>query len=239
MQLLLMGLSELAHLLHARYHTPFTTQLVLLFDLGRERSIPAWYTSVLMAAAAGLLLFIAAWARRRERQSFPGWLVLTAGVLLLSVDEMLALHEPVTDRFQEGVQALAGQRGVWGAAAVAGGLVLTWVLRLLLTLPARVWVLLALSAALFVGGAVGVEWYEGVAHRLYGGTSLPFRVAVLVEEPMELAGMSFFLYTLWVVVGVKVGRVEIRLRRETTTGSRPLASLTDDLSGPESPATPG
>lgn len=213
MQVLLMGLNELAHLLHARYHSPFTTQFVLLFDLSRERSIPAWYTSVLMAAAAGLLLFIAAWAWRHERQSFPGWLVLTAGVLLLSVDEMLALHEPVTDRFQEGVQALAGQTGVWIAGAVAAVIAAFWIFRLLLALPARVWVLLALSAALFVGGAVGVEWYEGVAHRLYGGASLPFRIAVLVEEPMELAGMSLFLYTLWVVVGVKMGRVEIRIRR--------------------------
>lgn len=213
MQLLLMGLNELAHLMHARYHSPFTTQFVLLFDLGRERSIPAWYTSVLMAAAAGLLLFIAAWAWRHERQSFPGWLVLTAGVLLLSVDEMLALHEPVTDRFHEGVQALAGQTGVWIAAAVAAGIAGFWILRLLVVLPARVWVLLALAAAFFVGGALGVEWYEGVAHRLYGGTSLPFRVAVLVEEPMELAGMSLFVYTLWVVVGVKMGRVEVRIQR--------------------------
>ena len=72
-----------------------------LFDLDREFTIPAWFSS-LQLAMVGLSAFVAFEAERAEGRLRPPlcwlWVPLGVGFLYLSADEVLALHERILTR---------------------------------------------------------------------------------------------------------------------------------------------
>jgi hypothetical protein len=141
----------------------------------------------------------------------------------LSADEESGIHEVIGPLF-------AGV-GHWSTVHVSHYFrylsaypVYTWVLpagvavtivglsyiKFLLELPRRSAVLFVVSAAIFLGGAVGVE-IIGARHVLYYGQHDPvYGALVILEESMEMGGIALFLVSLLQYAKAEVGAIRLQ-----------------------------
>jgi hypothetical protein len=168
-----------------------------LFDLDRESNIPTWFSSLLLAAAAAISVVIS-----RQCRGTPAtrrWLGLALVFLGMSVDETVSLHET----FGPGITQALGfkAQGVLTCAWVLPGLAVAASVagifaRFVYRLPRRVRRLTLLSGAVYVFGAIGCEIiYSSMLGSGIPDTSWPARLEIVVEEAMEMAGVSLWIYT--------------------------------------------
>jgi len=171
--------------------------LSLMFDLDREQTIPAWFSSLQLFAIGGLLLML-------SRSIAGARLLLTVGGLgfvFLSADEVAGLHEYFNVYAERGeMKSLIALgfsgHGIW----IVPYLALTAALVLALLRP-----ILALwrkyPAAcrcvtigfLIMVGAIGFEVF-GYYYNMAGGPRFGYLVAVGCEEFCEMLGASVVLF---------------------------------------------
>jgi hypothetical protein len=167
------------------------------FDMGSEANVPTYWSALLLLAAGGLLLLAADHARRSGAGFVAHWRFLGAGFLFMSLDEAAQVHERIIAR-------------VWGELFGRGEGITYYVwclpvipvvllvgiayLRFLRHLPRRTGALVVASAALFLGGALGFEMIESVL--VSSGRAAWLGLSQLVEESLEMAGVSLFLYAV-------------------------------------------
>lgn len=185
---------------------------VRLFDLDGEGNIPAWYSSMTLLAAAGLLAIIARATRQARAPYALHWTALAVIFLGLSIDEAASIHELAV----KPLRAALGIRGVllfaWvipGGAVV--GLVGLAYFRFVLRLPAEIRRLVVIAGGMYVGGALGLEMVGGYITEQWGGKSLAYLAEVVVEETMEMAGIVVFIHALLSYIGRHVGQVQVRV----------------------------
>lgn len=191
--------------------------VIPLFDLDEERSIPTYFSAVLLALAAALLAVIGRLARaRRERYAWH-WLGLAAIFVLLSIDESISLHERVMWTMQRLFQPTGFLYFGWVVpVGIAAAIVGIAYLRFLVRLPRRTRWLVMSSACVYLAGVLGVEmlgasyaWHHGVG---MGKTNVSYTIITGVEEMLEMSGAILFVYALLdhLCAGTS-GRLMIRL----------------------------
>jgi len=175
-----------------------------IFDVDEEDSFPTWFS------AFGLLLTsVVLWvqARRQHTAAAPWrwhWSGLALGFLVLSIDEIAGMHETLNSVIEQ-------SWAVPGAIVVAlmGGIYLSF----LAQLDRRTAVWFAIAGALYVGGAVGVEYYTEPYLKNDALNTLAYNLWTAVEEGMEMAGVLLFLSALLrhMKAGAAALSVEIKL----------------------------
>ncbi len=177
------------------------------FDLGGEGNIPAFYSAVGLLLAGVLLLLIARLKYGDGDRHRWGWLGLGFGFLLMALDEAMQIHELL-------YRMPGFDTGNWLWIVPFGILMLiigAAFLRFLLDLDPRYRRLFLLSAALFLGGAMGMELIADVT---IGGTSQgpnwPATGFTSVEEGLEMTGVAFFIVSLLRYLTEYVGEVGVR-----------------------------
>lgn len=173
------------------------SQKIWLLDVDVERSIYTWFSQLLLAGVAVLLLDTG--ARMVRARPFVGgqWLILAALFLLLSIDEALSLHEMLSERLKSSLQTSGYFAFAWVLPALALCAVgLLAAIPFLRRLPPRVARLMLTAGLVFVGGAVGMEMIGGRIAEAAGGdvTVLAYRLEVAAEEGLEGLGVLIFLY---------------------------------------------
>lgn len=154
--------------------------------LGAGANIATWFGSALHLVNAGLLALIAATSLRRERVR---WALLSAVVLVVSVDEVSANHEQVG----YDLHTMLGTSGALTHAWIIPAVVLVAAVaalcgRMVLSRPGGR--LVALAAAIFVVGALGVEAVEGWWFGATGAADDPVHLVLGgLEEAMEMIGV--------------------------------------------------
>ncbi len=168
------------------------------FRFRGESTVPAWFSSGILWTSALLLGAVAALRQVWGLGRVLPWAFLAAVFFYLSADEALSWHE-LTNHPAESIVA---RRGVFlfgwvvfGLAfvGVIGVLCLPWLIRL----PRRTAVLMAVSGAVFVGGAVGIEMLGSLVRT----SDLPARwtlyeLSQIAEETCEMLGVVLFLHAL-------------------------------------------
>ena len=198
-----LGVYITRYLLQDPYHE--MAGFATFFSLGREANLPT-FVSALNLLAAGLLLTLIAYHKRRLGDAMRWhWTVLAGGLLLMSVDEAAQIHEGLVGRAAEAVTGpMEGVfHYVWYLAYLPL-LVLLVVMYVpfLRRLPTRYAVGFVLAGALFVGGAVGVEMIESFL--AYVGTRRLFwTLSIFAEETCEMLGIVVLIYTLLCYIAEK------------------------------------
>ena len=172
--------------------------LVALFNLDGENNLPAFYAVLLLLVASALLLVTAWLERTRDGADARYWAVLGAGFLLMSVDEACSLHEALIAPMRHVLGA--GRLGIFSYAWVVPALVFValaglYFLQFVRRLPPATRRACLLAAALYLGGALGVELLEGRHRELHGGGPM-YNVYVTVEESLEYAGLVVLIHAL-------------------------------------------
>lgn len=164
-----------------------------LFDVQNDKTIPTWFSSLLLLIAAILI-----WQLQRAGSSEP-WATrgpllrtLTAGFLLMSIDETASIHEHLNDPLAKWVAPTGPFRFGWVLVGIPFVILVAaffgrWVLSL--PSPDRSWVIL--GGVLFVVGAIGFEMLgsELLAlhiHGVEGGVAH-------IEELCEMLGVVAFI----------------------------------------------
>jgi len=164
--------------------------LAPLFDPSREANVPTWFSSSLLLASAVALAAVG--VRLREAGSAGArWWLLAAVLCLASLDETANLHElsrQARRQFQPGF----GQLWVLFLGPPALVFVAAYV-RFIARHAHPVRRAFALGAALFVGGALGVEAVEIVLERRQSG-ALAIALTMLAQEVLELLGAVVLLH---------------------------------------------
>jgi hypothetical protein len=163
------------------------------FSLSYEENLVTWVSSCLLFSCAVLLTLVAS-ARRREGAPFQThWWGLAAGFFYISLDELVQIHETLNTRLTFGGVLHFGW--VIPATALVLGLAITYA-RFLRDLPDNVRGKFMLAGAIYVGGALGTEFPLGYWTSIAGDQNFTYAMIDLVQESMELIGVSVFLLSL-------------------------------------------
>jgi len=166
-----------------------------MFDLNEERNIPTWWSSAGLLMCAGLSALTARIERPTRRHVY--WVGLALMFALCSIDETLELHEQWSAPIKAALHVDGWLHYAW---LVPAGLALLMLapayLRFLRSLPVKTRRQLMLAAALYIGGAAGVELLSGAIASRSGDTGLGYRLLTVLEESGELFGVLVFLRAL-------------------------------------------
>jgi hypothetical protein len=177
--------------------------VALSLSLSYEHNLPSWLASGLLLLASASLFVCA----ERARSDRARWAALGVVFALASLDEAVELHEGLGVLYA-GSGALHFGWVIPGAAiALAVGLSFLGFLRRLPRIDRRRFVI---AAALFLGGALGMELPLGLWTETHGDQNLGYGVIDWIEETLELAGSTFFVLAL-----------RARLRRGDSTDATP------------------
>lgn len=162
--------------------------------LNAEHCLPAWYSSLLLISAAGLLVLVTASAARNGERYLFHWAVLAIMFVGLSADEATGVHEVLI----EPMRAAFGLGGIFHFGWVIPGAILVSLaglayLPFLLAQPGRTQIVFFTAGALFVGGALGMEMVGGYLLTQHGEASLAYIAAFTVEESLEILGATLFV----------------------------------------------
>lgn len=190
-----------------------------LFYVDFEGNIPTFFSSILLLFASTLLWFIATLKQSSQDPYRRHWAILAFLVLFMAVDEAVGLHE-LLDR----VRWVPGHRkgGIFHYGWVLFGMtmvlaVAVFYLKFFFALPTRTRRQFFTAAAVFVGGAIGVEILEGAYSASHGGEkSLQFSMFATVEEGLEMAGVIVLINAL---LDYLIDHHEARLRFDHFKGS--------------------
>lgn len=156
-----------------------------IFDVDEEDSFPTWYSAFALLLTAAVL---GVNARRLKGTAHRWhWLGLAVGFVLLSIDEIAGVHETINSLTKES-WAVPGMILV---ALIAGAY-----LPFLARLDRRTAIQFVIGGAVFVGGAIGVEYYTEPYLKNDELNTLAYNLWTALEEGMEMSGVLIFLQAL-------------------------------------------
>ena len=181
---------------YTRYFVDRDSEFVDYFSLTEEQNVPTWWSSLLLAACAVTVSFIAATTPRAPRRFKGHWALLSAIFCYMSIDEFVEIHE-----WLNSIEAFDNRSGFlhYGWVIPAGVLVAVFALsylKFLFHLPPKTRIAVALAGLLFVGGAVGTELILGAWTDAHGESNFTWAAIGAVQESMEMMGSSLFLVAM-------------------------------------------
>lgn len=183
---------------------------VRLVNLSREGNIPTWYQAAALLACASAAGAIAAAAFRAGGHLAANWTLLALLFVYLSADEASAIHELSVKPLRSALGATGILYYPWvlvGALAVLLGAAGSR--NFLAQLPRPTRRACILGAAVFVGGALGVEALSGLYAEAHGRDNLGYGLITTVEEGLEMIGVLIVLRGLLAHLRDHVGEIAI------------------------------
>lgn len=179
-----------------------------MFDVGGEANLPSWYTTGLWLLAGAV-----AWCYSLVAAARRPWRLLAVVCVVLSADEAAQFHEQLNlvgnelgaEMFSDVLRYPWLLPGIVVALLVAAAFV-----RPIWSLPFPQRVLVIVSGALFVGGAIMVENLGAFASR-GGEVGMRYVVLTALEEALEMTAVALFACTLMTLMTVDRGRSSVRI----------------------------
>jgi len=175
----------------------FLVDILNLFSVNLEESIPTWFATILLFVSAVLLTFIVL-AKFQELDQYRWhWVGLAIGFLYLSIDEGAGIHELFVDPMKQAFNPDGFFAFGWQIIAIPVVLVIfVLYLRFMIHLPARTRFWLIASGGLYLGGALIVEGISASLWDSNNGISMTYLAIATIEELFEMLGIVCFIYTL-------------------------------------------
>jgi len=217
----------------------FLFGLTPLFDLSTDSSIPTWYSSATLLISAILLAIISIGKKEEKDQLAVYWGVLAVIFLYLSIDEVGRIHENIGQMIK--VKFTGEAHGfvhypwvIYGAALVL--VVAVGYINFLRRIPFKTMLLMVISGAVYVGGALGMEMINARYDDLHGSQNLTYQMMTVFEEFLEMSGIAIFIYTLMSYIATQSSHLRaatIQIEKEGAEAQLP--GITDRKVEPELP----
>ena len=193
--LLLSTASKAIMLVYPAEQYGVVNELCRRFYLDFENNVPAWFSTIGLFVSAALLGVISICRRANRERDAWHWLGLSILFLGLAIDEATYSHEILIQCLRNKLHLSGIFYFAWvipGAMFVlmVGALYLPFLWRQ----PSRLrWGLVA-AAALYIGGALGVELIGGAVAESQGFDSPWYVLVMTIEESLELLGIATLIY---------------------------------------------
>ncbi|MEE8153649.1 MAG: hypothetical protein V3T53_01675 [Phycisphaerales bacterium] len=182
-----------------------------LFDLDGEANIPAWFSAMGLLTASLLLVMIASATTTTAGRYVWHWWGLALVFAYVSLDEAASIHELSIEPLRLAFDLDGWLRYAWVVpASVLVMIGLAVYLPFLVRLPRKICCSMLIAAALYLGGAMGIELVGGRYASLYGIETLAYQFIVLTEEILEMLGIAVFVCTLLVYIEQQFGVLSVR-----------------------------
>lgn len=198
--------------------------LLRMLNVDAEHNIPTAFSSALLLTAAVLLGVTAAAERKRHARDAAGWVILAIGFGLMALDEAAVLHEKLIPPMRRliGPAAKGYFYYAWVVAALAGLLIVgLGMIGFLRRLEPKTRLAFLASAAIYLGGAVGLEFISGRHAFVYGTRNLAYQLFAMAEELLEMTGAVLFIRAVLVRLAGRFPRLAFRFEPgagETASG---------------------
>jgi len=172
-------------------------KLLSLVDFGYEKNIPTYFSSLNLLLSALLLFVIFHFHRKTSEKDSIYWCVLSVLFVLLAIDEFIGLHEMAGGLLNR----MMGPDRLFYFSWVIPGMIIFLILvaflfKFYVGLPARYRKLFAISAFLFVSGTIGMEIVDGFLYPEDEVLDLTYKILTAIEETLEMTGILVFIYSL-------------------------------------------
>jgi hypothetical protein len=203
---------------------------IQLFGLAYEQNLPTWYVSGLFLLCSLLLAMIAATMHKQRRPYVIHWGMLALAFLYISCDETATIHEHCCGRFNA--------HGIFYYGWVIPGSIVVasmgfLLLKFLADLPSRTRTRFMVAATFYVGGALMLDMLCGYLHDHWGTDILLYGIVDLIEESLEILGITLFLFALLDYVHPDSDALRL-LIQGARFGDHPTRSEESDGERPES-----
>jgi len=174
--------------------------LIRLFNVNEEGNIPTFFSTMLLLLASLLLVLITVLKRASHDAYSRHWTILSLILLYMAVDEAAGIHE----MFIKPTQWLLGQErpsGIFHYRWIISGIAIVMVvvfsyLKFFLHLSRQTQGQFFTAAAIFLGGALGIEMVESYYAGLHAASNFHLSMLAAVEEGLEMAGVIVFINAL-------------------------------------------
>jgi len=181
------------------YDMKMVQRLVKVFSVDYELNAPAFFSTLILLFAS-VLLAVITYLKQKQRDRYVWhWAVLSFGFLFMAYDEMASAHEKLV----EPMRSVLGENdlGVFYFAWVVPGIVLVIILgffflRFWWKLPPKTRTWFFIAATLYLGGAIGMELFDGNYAATHGKANLTYNLLSTFEEALEVSGVIVFIYGL-------------------------------------------
>ena len=181
-----------------------------IFDLNEEETVPTLFQSSLWLVASGLTAIIAYLKKKGNEKFALHWKGLAVLFLFLAIDETVTLHERLGEFFHKMLHTSGFLYYAWiipyGVLLIGFGAAYA---RFVFHLPQRSRILLALAGVIYVGGALGMESFEGYYFTLHGQNNPMGVVLVAIEEVCEMIGVVLCQFALMTYLSTEYNGVQI------------------------------
>jgi len=196
------------YILNLLWGSPYQASNMLL-DLNSETSFSTWYSSIKLFCIA-VLFGIFCWHLKKENGAVPIILLLLPALFcLMSMDEIVMLHETLGDqgdaRLTDGgtrKDTAFKKTGAWflliGIPFLIGFFIYLKLVKKLFNPYPNSFAKLGLGMAIFLSGAVGFEFVSNLVP-----DGRPMYLVRLLEETLEMLGATVML---WAAFSVSLGR---------------------------------
>jgi len=182
--------------------------LVRFLYVDEEGNLPTWFQSTGMAISALLLWWIGREARARKQRFAGHWTGLAGVFLLLSIDEAASFHEMLIDPLNQIMHISPLLFCTWVIAGAAFVLVMAVIYaKFMLHLPPTLRWQLLLAAALYLGGAMGMELIGGCWAKRHSIENGIYSFLTHIEEGLEMSGIAVFIHGLLRWLAMADGRL--------------------------------
>ena len=183
-------------------------------NVGSEKSLPTWYSSIALLFCALLLGIIAQFKKHAKDAFAKHWSLLAIIFALLSLDEIATIHELASIPMREAL----GATGVFYFAWVipAGVLVILlglFFLRFVQHLDKKTRILFIVSGFVFLSGAIAIEMLAASLYEDYQAglrSVIAYEKVTELEEFFEMGGIVLFIYTLLAYIRKTFKGIDIR-----------------------------
>jgi len=185
------------------YSRHYLYAVIKLFYVDLEQNFPAYFSSALLLFSALLLLVITMLERKRKASNVLKWAILSICFLFLAVDEALSFHERLINPIRNLLSS--DNLGIFYYAWVIPGITFVLIfaiffLRFFLQLNTKTKLTFLIAAAMYIGGAIGIEFINGYYAELHGEENLIYSMLSNLEECLEMAGTIVFIWGLLVYI---------------------------------------
>jgi hypothetical protein len=180
-------------------------------DLDWENNLPTYFSTTILLLCSLLLTLIYLHQRENRGREAPRWGLLALIFLFMSIDEASSLHELLITPLRERFDLSGFLYFSWVIVAVPLLILLgALYLRFLVRLPAGTRGLFILAACLYIGGALGLEFFGGYSYAAAGeDETLQYELTAHTEEILEMTGIIIFIHALLGLIARSAPRIEL------------------------------
>lgn len=176
----------------------FSFYLTKYFHFNGENNFPSLFSTLLLLLGSGFLALIFL-GEKGAAKGRKHWLLLSMIFIFLAIDENIQVHEKVSDFVRPLLPSDGNGFFHWAWVIpyfIFFVVVSVYFLPFVKNLNPKLRKLFFVSGSLFVGGALGLELFEGYFFKLYGIDHLYNQLLYSAEEFLEMSGVILLLYAL-------------------------------------------